>query len=317
MRRIAPLVVAALACAGLPPAAAAGAGGASAPSASGGTEYGAPLGKPRAKRPVAALFSVAPRAVTAGARPPRISLRIDQQGVRTVRARVVFWPLRGRGSVLRLDLGRVRTGQRLEPRWPAGQQLVAGSYVVRLHATGPAGGPLLRKAHASGRAALTVKPAPAPKPLAPVTPAAPLTSGTFPVAGPHTYGGEDAKFGAGRDGHTHEGQDVAAAEGTPVVAPVPGTITVRAYQEGGAGFYLVQATADGRHFFYAHCKKDTFAVAEGQSVAAGQQLCQVGSTGSSSGPHLHFEIWIGGWRASKDSHPVDPLPQLLEWDPSA
>ena len=297
------------------PAAPAQAGGAQAPEGgSGGAEYGAPLVEAKAPRPVAKYFNVSPRTVTAGKEPPRITLRIENAGVRRVNARVVFWPLRGRGSVLRLDLGSVATGQVVRPRWPTGQALVAGSYVVRLHARGPQGQTLLRRAQASGRVPLTVKPAPVTRPVTGPTPTPVTPGGVFPVAGPHSLGGDGSAFGADRGDHSHEGHDVSAAAGTPVVAPLAGTITVRDYQADGAGFYLVQAASDGRHFFFAHCQKDTFAVAEGQTVAAGQQLCRVGSTGASSGPHLHFEIWVGGWRASKDSYPVDPLPQLQAWD---
>jgi murein DD-endopeptidase MepM/ murein hydrolase activator NlpD len=139
-------------------------------------------------------------------------------------------------------------------------------------------------------------------------------NGVFPVQGPHSFGGEDARFGAGRSDHIHQGQDVLAAEGTPVVAPLAGTIVARDYQAGGAGFYLAMDAVDGRSFFFAHCQKDTFAVTVGQAVAAGQQLCRVGQTGRASGPHLHFEIWVGGWRRTKDSAPADPLPQLQAWD---
>jgi murein DD-endopeptidase MepM/ murein hydrolase activator NlpD len=216
-------------------------------------------------------------------------------------------------------LGRMRTGRLLHPAWPAGVALEPGRYVVSLHATGPAGGRLLRRAKASGRAPLTVtaKPAPPPVVAPPVTvPADPgvTNDGVFPVAGPHSFGGADGRFGAGRDGHVHEGQDVLAAEGEPVVAPLAGTIIARDYQAGGAGFYLAMDAADGRSFFFAHCQKDTFAVTVGQAVAPGQQLCRVGHTGDASGPHLHFEIWIGGWRRDKASQPIDPLQQLLTWD---
>ena len=47
-------------------------------------------------------------------------------------------------------------------------------------------------------------------------------------------------------------------------------------------------------------------------MSRGQQLAQVGATGDASGPHLHFEIWIGGWYA-RGGEPIDPLPQLQRW----
>ena len=65
-------------------------------------------------------------------------------------------------------------------------------------------------------------PAPAPAPTPAPTPPAPTGDTAFPVAGPHDYGGADSGFGAGRAGHIHQGQDVAAAEGTPLVAPRAG-----------------------------------------------------------------------------------------------
>jgi murein DD-endopeptidase MepM/ murein hydrolase activator NlpD len=54
-------------------------------------------------------------------------------------------------------------------------------------------------------------------------------------------------------------------------------------------------------------------VRKGQRVAAGQRLASVGSTGSSSGPHVHFEIWPDGWYANARSRPIDPLPDLRAW----
>jgi len=137
----------------------------------------------------------------------------------------------------------------------------------------------------------------------------PNTSGVFPVAGPHTYGDG---IGAARDGHKHEGVDLNATEGTPVVAPEAGSIVKTAYQAGGAGHYVVQR-AGGRDFFFAHCQSGSVAVSAGQAVAAGQLLCRVGQTGSATGPHLHFEIWAGGWRVPGGSF-IDPLPQLKSWD---
>lgn len=298
-------------------------GAASAPSypRPGGAEFGQPNGRPSAARPVAKVFRIGRHTITEGTA-PRLAIRIAQRGVRSVTARVVFRPIGGSGSVVRVDLGRIRTGLLLHPTWPSAAVLKPGRYVVSLHATGPAGGQLLRRASASGKAPLTVKAKPAPLATPPVVapPAVPVpdpgitNDGVFPVAGPHSFGGEDGRFGAGRKGHEHQGQDVLAAEGVPVVAPLAGTIIARDYQASAAGFYLTMDAADGRSFFFAHCQKDTFAVTVGQAVAAGQQLCRVGQTGDASGPHLHFEIWIGGWRRDKASVPVDPLAQLLAWD---
>jgi biotin carboxyl carrier protein len=297
-------------------------GAASAPSGprSGGAEFGEPIGRPSAAHPAAAVFRIGRHTLTEGDT-PHLAVRIEQRGVRSVVARVVFRPIHGKGTAVRVDLGRVHTGLLLHPAWPSASVLKPGRYVASLHATGPAGGTLLRRAHASGRAVLTVRAKPiAPPPVIapPIVPAAPdpgvTNDGTFPVAGPHTFGSGDARFGAGRAGHIHQGQDILAAEGVPVVAPLAGTIVARSYQASAAGFYLTLDAADGRAFFFAHCQKDTFAVTLGQAVAAGQQLCRVGHTGDASGPHLHFEIWIGGWRTSKASQPIDPLPQLQAWD---
>ena len=102
------------------------------------------------------------------------------------------------------------------------------------------------------------------------------------MKGPHNFGGPDSRFGAGRTGHIHQGQDVAAAEGTPIVAPKPGTIHWRAYQADGAGYYLV-LDADGENYMYVfmHLRQGSLLVSKGDRVAAGQQIGQVGNTGSS------------------------------------
>jgi murein DD-endopeptidase MepM/ murein hydrolase activator NlpD len=62
-----------------------------------------------------------------------------------------------------------------------------------------------------------------------------------------------------------------------------------------------------------HLVRDSVSVVEGAAVPQGRQFGLVGSTGSSSGPHLHFEIWPDGWYAAGDSQPIDPLPQLQAW----
>ena len=155
-----------------------------------------------------------------------------------------------------------------------------------------------------------------PATRAPAPPVSTL-SGVFPVQGSFTFGGDDARFGAGRPGHIHQGQDVVAASGVPLVAPVAGTVTWKANQPGGAGIYLVvrgtnAGSGEVRDYVFMHIKRGTVLVAPGDAVSAGQQLAQVGATGDASGPHLHFEIWVGGWYA-RGGAPVDPLPQLKRW----
>jgi murein DD-endopeptidase MepM/ murein hydrolase activator NlpD len=87
------------------------------------------------------------------------------------------------------------------------------------------------------------------------------------------------------------------------------------YQASGAGEYVVLRSAAGPDFFFAHCVRGSTRVTEDQRVAEGQPLCAVGSTGRSSAPHLHFEIWPNGWRTgAKTSVPIDPLPQLKAWE---
>jgi murein DD-endopeptidase MepM/ murein hydrolase activator NlpD len=169
---------------------------------------------------------------------------------------------------------------------------------------------------------LQPKRAPTPAPRGPIasrplppTPPVSTVSGTFPVQGPFSFGGDDARFGAGRPGHIHQGQDVVAASGVPLVAPVTGTVTWKANQPGGAGIYLVvrgAGTSDVRDYVFMHLLRGSVLVAPGDAVSPGQQLAQVGSTGAASGPHLHFEIWVGGWYA-RGGAPVDPLPQLQRW----
>jgi murein DD-endopeptidase MepM/ murein hydrolase activator NlpD len=131
----------------------------------------------------------------------------------------------------------------------------------------------------------------------------------FPIVGPHSYGDG---FGAPRSGHTHQGQDVLAAERTLLVAPVKGYIRYVAYQAGGAGNYVVMhASGTNYDFVFMHLKHRA-SVNVGQSVKPGTKLGVVGHTGDATGPHLHFEVWDGAWYGG--GHPIDPLPLLRSWD---
>jgi biotin carboxyl carrier protein len=300
-------------------------GGAQAPAApaAGGAEYGVLTLASASQRPVVASLRV-PRVAPPGA-PPRVLLRVDEPGVPTVEVEVVVRDLIRRRTAIRARLGWVRTGRTVSVRWPRGARLTAGSYSLSVGARDPHGATLRRSARASGVAALTIAapiapPAPAPPTPAPSgeagapSPAQTAAAGAvFPVAGPHSYGDAENRFGAPRSGHIHQGQDVLTAEGTPVLAPLAGTIASASNQAGGAGYYLVEHTAIGLDFMFAHCEAGSFAVSAGQAVAAGQQLCSAGQTGDATGPHLHFEIWVGGWQ-SPTGHPIDPLPYLQAWE---
>ena len=162
------------------------------------------------------------------------------------------------------------------------------------------------------------KPMPKPKakPLAPKrsmsVPGSSTVAGVFPVVGPFTFGGADARFGAQRNGHIHQGQDVVAASGQQIVSPLAGTIIWTANQPAGAGIYVILHGGDGRDYAFMHIKQGTTLVSVGEAVHQGQQLAQVGATGDATGPHLHFEIWVGGW-GTKTGVPIDPLPQLKRW----
>jgi murein DD-endopeptidase MepM/ murein hydrolase activator NlpD len=123
------------------------------------------------------------------------------------------------------------------------------------------------------------------------------------------YGTGAAAFGGGRG---HQGQDVFAACGTPLVAAHAGTVKFSDYQ-GRAGNYLVIDNDDAAtDYGYMHLR-DKALVSEGEHVATGQLVGYVGDTGDADGCHLHFEIWSApGWYAG--GHPTDPLPSLKAWD---
>jgi murein DD-endopeptidase MepM/ murein hydrolase activator NlpD len=140
--------------------------------------------------------------------------------------------------------------------------------------------------------------------------------GVFPVLGPSTFGGEGSRFGVSRGTHAHQGQDVAAPEGAPIVAPYAATVVTTGFQAGAAGWYVVLACEDGRSWFFAHAQEGSIGVAAGARVAAGQPIARVGATGSATGPHLHLEIWAPAWR-TPGSAPIDPLPVLLALRSSA
>jgi murein DD-endopeptidase MepM/ murein hydrolase activator NlpD len=94
-----------------------------------------------------------------------------------------------------------------------------------------------------------------------------------------------------RWGRMHEGIDIAVAEGTPIRAAKGGTVIMASYN-GGYGNYTCIDHGSGLSTCYAH--QSAFAASSGQSVDQGQVIGYSGNTGSSTGPHLHFEVRING-----------------------
>jgi murein DD-endopeptidase MepM/ murein hydrolase activator NlpD len=322
------LLVAALAmlAATAPASATSSNGGSQSPSAplSGGSQYGV---SKASSVPHPLVTSLSAPATAVPGRPPRVTYRIDEPGVARVDLTVAVHDLTTRQAAVIARMGWVRTGRTTAVVWPHGATLAPGSYHVSISAHDRYNHNLTRTAHSSGVATLTVA-APAPAPSAPV-PAAPALeagvptpaqtvadSAVFPVQGTHNFGGPENRYGAPRAGYFHEGQDVLTAEGTPVVAPLGGTISSTSYQASGAGYYAVEHTAIGFDFMYAHCKAASLAVSAGQAVSPGSPICQAGQTGDATAPHLHFEMWVGGWQAP-GGHSIDPLPYLEAWEHGA
>lgn len=153
--------------------------------------------------------------------------------------------------------------------------------------------------------------APAPAPLvAPVgSTLAVATGDIFPIRAAHDLGqGPINNFGGARG---HKGQDLFAACGAPIVAARGGIATKVAF-EARAGNYAVITTADGQSHVYMHMRAAAL-IRQGDSVATGQAIGEVGETGVASGCHLHFELWTApGWYAGGKA--IDPLPTLKAWD---
>jgi murein DD-endopeptidase MepM/ murein hydrolase activator NlpD len=145
-----------------------------------------------------------------------------------------------------------------------------------------------------------------------------LTKGPYhPVVGEIGYGEAAAKFGASRGGRAHEGQDVFAKPGAPLVAVRDGVVVdgdrANGRLSGGRGNYVVvYSPIDDRSYVYLHMLRPA-RFSKGDSVEAGRLIGQVGCTGSCDGPHLHFEIRNGRASFGTETKAIDPLPLLRRW----
>ncbi|MBE7058249.1 MAG: hypothetical protein E7387_04010 [Ruminococcaceae bacterium] len=97
----------------------------------------------------------------------------------------------------------------------------------------------------------------------------------------------------------HTGIDIGASHGTDIISSADGVVSSVIYNEGGYGWYIVVYHGNGISTLYAHCSKVIAQV--GQQVRQGQVIALVGSTGASTGPHIHYEVRVDG----KHTNPLD------------
>lgn len=107
-----------------------------------------------------------------------------------------------------------------------------------------------------------------------------------PVQGMLTSG-----FGVRRRDN-HKGLDIANSMGTPIRAAAAGTVTYAQYNSGGYGNLVIISHGNGVQTYYGHCSK--LYVTQGQTVSQGEVISAMGSTGISTGSHLHWEVRING-----------------------
>jgi murein DD-endopeptidase MepM/ murein hydrolase activator NlpD len=134
----------------------------------------------------------------------------------------------------------------------------------------------------------------------------------FPVMGRHNYGSAGARFGAPRSGHSHQGQDVLAACGTPLRAARGGVVKAKHYHAAAGNYLVINGQNTAVDFGYMHLRSPS-PYNVGDRVYTGDQLGVVGQTGDATACHLHFEEWSGpGWYSG--GSPYDPLADLKAWD---
>lgn len=107
-------------------------------------------------------------------------------------------------------------------------------------------------------------------------------------------------------GYGHYGLDIAADAGTPVKAAAAGKVIFAGWKNNGGGYQVWIAHGSNLYTTYNHMSSLT--VGNGQSVGRGQQVGRVGMTGNATGPHLHFEVWIGHiWDGGQRVNPLNYL----------
>ncbi|MDQ1006861.1 murein DD-endopeptidase MepM/ murein hydrolase activator NlpD [Streptomyces sp. V4I23] len=205
---------------------------------------------------------------------------------------------------------RASGGERTDAPWSGSRERTAperrGGPAAKPERGGPAAKPEQRSQKRSAEPRKPQRQAPKPrtepKPRTPAEAAPDRHAGfSAPVAaGPSTA---YRKAGSSWSSGYHTGVDFPVPTGTSVKAVAPGTV-VSAGWAGAYGYEIVIRHRDGRYSQYAHLSALT--VRAGQKVTSGQRIARSGSTGNSTGPHLHFEIRTGPGYGSD----IDPLAYL-------
>ena len=136
------------------------------------------------------------------------------------------------------------------------------------------------------------------------TPSTPATSGDYiwPCSARYITSPFGKRTSPGGIGSTnHKGVDIGASYGSSIYATKAGTVIVSSYDAGGYGNYVQIDHGGGNYTLYGHMSKRLVSV--GQTVSQGEVIGLCGSTGASTGPHVHYEIWVNRTR-------IDPLPYL-------
>ncbi|PRX40920.1 transglycosylase-like protein with SLT domain [Planifilum fimeticola] len=128
------------------------------------------------------------------------------------------------------------------------------------------------------------------------------TVGGFPTTLMFPANGEITSPFGWRWGRMHEGVDIGAPEGTPIVAAADGVV-IKSGPASGYGWVIVIDHGGGLTTVYGHMYHSTVVVSQGEAVSKGQKIASIGNNGRSTGPHLHFEVRMNG-------NSLDPLKYL-------
>ncbi|MBQ0139312.1 MAG: peptidoglycan DD-metalloendopeptidase family protein [Kurthia sp.] len=159
---------------------------------------------------------------------------------------------------------------------------------------------------AEARAAQKAKAAKAAQTASGSVAAPPVTAGTWmtPTTGRLTSGYAGRNIGAGNE--YHYGIDIANSAGTPIVAAADGVVFRASPLSTYGNVVMITHNIEGKTFTTVYAHMSRFATSSGKSVKKGEVIGYIGSTGRSTGPHLHFEIHVGSW-VNQQTGAVNPL----------